>query len=148
DHRDAWVRIAQAGHELGNHTIFHPCRNPGNARSWPPVHRNLCDYTLARWEDEVRVASRVLRSYDGRAQRSFGNTCCDVVAGPEESPIPLAGATRRHFVVGRGPQLDNVIAPRAATPARLGCYAADDKPFEALRAQIDETVARGGWTIF
>src|SRR5690606_34492363 len=54
----------------------------------------------------------------------------------------------RHFVVGRGPQLDNVIDPWAATPTRLGCYAADDKPFEALRVQIDETVARGGWTIF
>lgn len=148
DHRDAWVRIARAGHELGNHTIFHPCPNPGNARSWPLPHRNLCDYDLARWEDEIKVANRILQSYDGRTARSFGNTCHAVAVGPPDAEVPLDEPIARHFVVGRGPGLEHCIDPARAQLTRLGCRTADDRTFDQLRAQIDEAIERGGWLVY
>lgn len=147
DQRDAWVRIAQAGHELGNHTIFHPCRNPGNVNSWPLPHRNLCDYTPARWEDEVRVANRILRLYDGRAHRSFGHTCCDLEIGQPGAVSPLAPIIARHFVVGRGGKRDNVIDPATADLCDLGCYEGDARTPDQYRDHIDRTLEAGGWTI-
>lgn len=148
DHRDAWVRIAQAGHELGNHTIFHPCRNPGNARSWPLPHRNLCDYTPARWEDEVRVASRILRSYDGREARSFGNTCCDLTLGIDETEAELDEMIARHFVAGRGATTGVPADPRSVRLTRVGCVSADGLAFEQIRQVLDAAAAIRGWVIF
>ena len=34
DHWDAWKAVAADGHELGNHTIFHPCRKDGEIYDW------------------------------------------------------------------------------------------------------------------
>lgn len=148
DHRDAWARVAAAGHELGNHTIFHPCRNPGNRNSWPLPHRNLCDYTPARWEDEVRVANRVLRLFDGRERRSFGHTCCDVVMGQEGATSPLDPIVAKHFVVGRGKTRNQIIDPATANLADVGCCEGDGTTIERLRTQIDRTLEQGGWTLF
>lgn len=147
DHRDAWVRMAEAGHELGNHTIFHPCRDAHKRSGWPS-YRSLNDYTPERWEDEVHIASRILRTYDGRSRRTFGNTCCDTTIGPDEAPISLDDLLAKHFVAARGPVSSQVIDPRRASLMQLGCYSADRKSFEELRAILDETVEAGGWVIF
>lgn len=148
EHRDAWVRVAQAGHELGNHTIFHPCRNPNNARAWPPPHRNLCDYTPARWEDEVCVASLILKSYDGRTVRSFGNTCCNLTLGEGENEVELDDLIARHFVAGRGGTTNEPADPRTVRLTRVGCFAADGQTFGDLRQAIDAAMKIGGWLIF
>ena len=145
--RDAWVRVAQAGHELGNHTIFHPCRNPGNAREWPPPHRNLCDYTLARWEDEVRVANRVLTTYDGKAERTFGKTCGNLAVGPEDAQVFLDEALLRHFVASRGAATRSDTDPNEVDFARLGTRGVDGKAFDEVRTLIDDAAARGAWLI-
>ena len=146
--RDAWIGVAKAGHELGNHTIFHPCRNPGNKQGWPAVHRNLCDYTLARWEDEVRVASRILATYDGRSTRSFGNTCHNTELGLGPTEAPLDEPMGRLFVAGRGGSTEQAIDPRTADFNRLGCCTADGKSFDELRREIDAAVDRGAWIIY
>jgi peptidoglycan/xylan/chitin deacetylase (PgdA/CDA1 family) len=146
--RAAWVGVARAGHELGNHTIFHPCRNPGNAKGWPAPHRNLCDYTLARWEDEVRVASRILQSYDGRDARSFGNTCHDIVVGLGETEAELDDPIGRLFVCGRGASTERAIDPLRANFTRLGCCTADGRTFDELRREIDDAIERGAWIIY
>ncbi|MDZ7691647.1 MAG: polysaccharide deacetylase family protein [Balneolaceae bacterium] len=33
NHIDAWKEVAVNGHELGNHTLFHPCKG-GPGREW------------------------------------------------------------------------------------------------------------------
>lgn len=148
EQREAWIRIAAAGHELGNHTVFHPCRNPGNRSGWPLPHRNLCDYTIPRWEDEVKLANRILRSYDGRPSRTFGNTCHHLAVGQEGAEVPLDDAIARNFIAGRGPGDSGPIDPRRANLTRLGCLTADGRTFEELKRQIDDAIGRGAWIIY
>lgn len=76
-----WRAISKNGHELGNHTIFHPCygRRPG--REWVNPDYDLNDYSITKIVDEIRIANTLLKSIDGKSERTFAYTCGDISAG-------------------------------------------------------------------
>lgn len=74
---DEWRALAQAGHELGNHTIFHPCSKSGPDRDWVPEHNNLDSYTLARMAQELTAANSFLQAIDGETERTLTPPCSD-----------------------------------------------------------------------
>lgn len=82
EHPDGWRRVAAMGHELGNHSCFHPCRTRADW-DWKPPYR-LEEYTRERVHDELLLANRILRLIDGRTVRSYGATCSDLTCGPEK----------------------------------------------------------------
>ena len=75
-----WRKVAEMGHELGNHSCWHPCRTRPDW-DWKPPYR-LEDYHCARIRDELLMANRVLHLIDGRTERSYGATCGDLTCGP------------------------------------------------------------------
>jgi peptidoglycan/xylan/chitin deacetylase (PgdA/CDA1 family) len=79
---DGWRRAAAMGHELGNHSCWHPCRTRPDW-DWKPPYR-LEDYDHGRIRDELLMANRVLHLVDGRSERSYGATCGDTTCGPGE----------------------------------------------------------------
>jgi peptidoglycan-N-acetylglucosamine deacetylase len=79
---DEWRQIARNGHELGNHTLFHPC--DGNKQSWVKKEYDLNNYTLEQIVAELQTASTLLKAIDGKTDRSFGYTCSDYVAGGKD----------------------------------------------------------------
>jgi len=78
-----WRRVAQAGHELGNHSLFHQCSRAGPGRDWVPEHRNLDTTPAAQMRDQVLMASTVLHAIDGARERTFTPPCGDLVAAGE-----------------------------------------------------------------
>jgi len=84
-HYDDWRKAAALGHELGNHSCWHPCRTRAEW-DWKPPYR-LEEYSAARVRDELLLANRVLHLIDGRAERSYGATCGDLTCGPDEAPF-------------------------------------------------------------
>lgn len=77
---EGWRRLARLGHELGNHSCWHPCRTRAEW-AWKPPYR-LEDYDAERIRDELLLANRILRLIDGRTERSYGATCGDLSCGP------------------------------------------------------------------
>lgn len=75
-----WKLAAANGHELGNHTMFHPCRG-GSDRTWVRPEYDLTTYTLRRIEDELKMGNVLLQSVDGRTERTFAYPCGDMLAG-------------------------------------------------------------------
>ncbi len=73
-----WRRASHEGHELGNHTVFHPADarkdwvRPGNAIDW---------YSLDRMRLELEFASQVLQTLDGQSERTFAYPCCNSFIG-------------------------------------------------------------------
>jgi peptidoglycan/xylan/chitin deacetylase (PgdA/CDA1 family) len=51
EHPDDWRRVTAMGHELGNHSCFHPCRTRADW-DWKPPYR-LEEYTRERVHDEL-----------------------------------------------------------------------------------------------
>jgi peptidoglycan/xylan/chitin deacetylase (PgdA/CDA1 family) len=74
---DEWRKVALSGHELGNHTLFHPCSASKPGRSWVLPRNDLDKRTLVQIQEEVATASAFLKAIDGRTQRTYTPTCLD-----------------------------------------------------------------------
>ena len=145
----AWKHVASLGHELGNHTLFHPCRRErGDRRSWLAPHYDLRDYSAQRWMDEMRVANCLLSQIDGQSERTFGNTCCNTTIGRGQHEKDLSELIGRLFVAGRGPLNEEIVHPVSLSFPALGHFNGDRRTFAELQEHIERAVNMNGWIIF
>ena len=72
-----WGRAARNGHELGNHTLYHPCDASLPGRSWVSPEYDLSKYTMKRIENEIKMCNAYLKAIDGQTKRTFAFTCGD-----------------------------------------------------------------------
>ena len=72
-----WRIAAKNGHELGNHTLTHPCDGRLEGRSWVSSENDLSRYSVDRVIKEIRVTNTLLQAIDGKTERSFAFPCGD-----------------------------------------------------------------------
>lgn len=72
---NGWKRAAMNGHELGNHTLYHPCDASLPGMSWVKPEYDLSKYSLRKMQDEVKMCNAYLKSIDGKDKRTFAFTC-------------------------------------------------------------------------
>ena len=75
---DEWAAIAVAGHELGNHTVFHPA---DARKKWVTKANAIDDYTPERMQCELELANRWLQHLDRQHERSFAYPCSNPIIG-------------------------------------------------------------------
>ena len=75
-----WRKLAEEGHELGNHTLYHPCLG-GAGREWLKPDYDMRSYTVQRMTDEIRMTNVFLQALDGKTKRTFAFTCGDMTIG-------------------------------------------------------------------
>lgn len=95
---EEWRAAADEGHELGNHTLFHPCAGKTKGRDWVKDDYNLNNYSINRIVREIRMANTLLRAVDGKAIRTFAYTCGDNAVGDSVFTPLIEG----DFVAARG----------------------------------------------
>ncbi|MDB5244062.1 MAG: polysaccharide deacetylase [Spirosoma sp.] len=93
-----WKQVAQKGHELGNHTLFHPCTGNIPGREWVNTTYDLSKYTVQRMRDEIRMTNVVLKTLDGQTHRTFAYPCGDTKIGDVE----YYSSVQNDFVAARG----------------------------------------------
>lgn len=75
---DQWREAARHGHELANHTLFHPCLG---AKGWKPAWA-LENYTFDRILKEIQSMNTQLYLLDGKlTKRTFAFPCTEPTAG-------------------------------------------------------------------
>lgn len=149
NHIEAWREVAKLGHELGNHTLFHPCRrDPKEDYEWLPPYYDLQDYTPQRWKDEIRVANCILSLIDGKKERTFGNTCCQTTIGRGDDKIQLKNYIDEFFVAGRGTLNSRFIDPMNIEYRELSHFNGDGKTCEELKTKVIEASHSNKWIIF
>lgn len=92
-----WRSAAKKGHELANHTLYHPCQKSKPGRDWVKAHVDMDNYTLTQFLDELKVTNTLLQAIDGKTKRTFAYTCGDTQVGGEsivEAIQPLVTAAR------------------------------------------------------
>ena len=91
-----WQKLAVNGHELGNHTLFHPCLG-GKGREWVKPDQDMSKYTVQRMIEETRMANLFLQALDGKTKRTFAFTCGDMKIGDSS----FMNAMKDDFVAAR-----------------------------------------------
>ncbi len=144
---EKWRAAAERGHELGNHSVFHPClrvNTKGRERTFVTPERDLDNYTLRRMADELAVNNTLLQAVDGRSLRTYAYTCSDTTAGS----VPYTGVLRPLFPAARGGE-DRVIVRdlRALDLHHVTSWMVADVTGDDLIAFIKEAVDAGGLAV-
>ena len=95
-----WRLAAKNGHELGNHTLNHPCDGSLQGRSWVTPDVDLKNYSLTRAVNEIRVTNTLLQAIDGKTERTFAFPCGDT----KIDGVSFYQSLENDFVGARGVQ--------------------------------------------
>jgi peptidoglycan/xylan/chitin deacetylase (PgdA/CDA1 family) len=145
----AWREIAARGHELGNHSLFHPCRSePSAIMEWLDPAYNLVDYNERRLRDELETASFVLKLIDGQSERTYANTCWHRTFGSGDQQQPMEPILEDYFLAARGRLSSQPVDLENIAFMNLGSIHADQHTFAALQAQVEALAQSGGWIIY
>lgn len=68
-----WKKIVENGHELGNHSLFHPC--DGSKFDWVKPEYDLNRYSLDQIRMELYTANTLLKAVDGKTDRTYAYPC-------------------------------------------------------------------------
>jgi peptidoglycan/xylan/chitin deacetylase (PgdA/CDA1 family) len=149
DHVSSWKDVAARGHEIGNHTLFHPCRSQQPIKkSRPEAGYNLCDYTEKRFRDEVMLANWILTQTDGRRERTFANTCHNTTIGRGAGERSIEPILADYFVAARGGCTNRMVDIARVNRMNLGTTGADERGFKSLRGEVEAALRAGGWMIY
>jgi hypothetical protein len=144
-----WRAMASRGHELGNHTVYHPCWGvDGRYADWLEDEFNLVNYDAEHWLDEVRTANQALGLIDGGNERTFGNTCYDNYLGPEDDPVCLEPLIAQVFLAARGEATGKPVDLANINYNNLGTVPIGERSFEDFAGELDEIADTGGWVIY
>jgi len=93
-----WKEAAAEGHELANHTIFHPCSGSLPGRSFVTADYDLDHYSMRRIHDEINAMNTLLFAIDGKTERTFAYPCGDTKIHDSAYIDPLT----TNFIAARG----------------------------------------------
>ena len=142
-HLMGWKRIVAAGHEIGNHTLYHACT--GNF-SWSKDYP-LEEYTLKQMEKELLEANRQIEALLGVTPMSFAYPCGETTIGrgvDAESYIPIVS---RHFKTGRGWLDETSNDPAYVDYGQVRGMKMDDMSFEEILPLINQAKEQGYWLV-
>ena len=75
---DGWRKAAAEGHELGNHTVWHPCEGGRPGREFVKPESDMNNYTVTRIVKEIKTMNNFLKAIDGKTERTFAYPCGDM----------------------------------------------------------------------
>ncbi|KQV92398.1 polysaccharide deacetylase family protein [Pelomonas sp. Root1237] len=136
--QNEWKAAAAAGHELGNHSLFHGCSAKGPGREWVQPQRDLERQMPAQVQEQVIAANTWLQALDGKARRTFTPPCLDMQAGGQD----FVAALKPHFVAYRaaGPAMATDAA--ALDPYAMPVYFVEGWSGEQLIALVEKAAAQ------
>jgi peptidoglycan/xylan/chitin deacetylase (PgdA/CDA1 family) len=140
---EPWRRVAQAGHELGNHTVAHPC---SRGFDFVPPGRALEDLTLEAIAADIDLAEERLQALAGAQPRSFAYPCYQDWVGEgagRRSYVPVVAA-RYPAARARGERAND---PRRCDLHYLWSFPAERLSGAELVGLCEQAAADGRWAV-
>ncbi len=141
---EAWRGAAASGHEIGNHTMTHPCSGNFPFARWNALEA----YSLERIEEEIVGANEFIERALGVKPESFAYPCGHTFVGRGAAQRSYVPVVARHFLAGRWAVNECFASPLVCDLAQLPALELDGKSFAHARAMIKAAVAEGAWLIF
>jgi sialate O-acetylesterase len=129
-----WKKLAANGHELGNHTLYHPCLG-GTGREWVSKEYDLNNYSVKRMVDETRMTNLFLQSLDGKTSRTFAFTCGDMKIGDSL----FINAIKDDFVAARAVR-NEMHKINEIDLYNVDCYMVNNHSFDQMKEWVDKAM--------
>ena len=143
DRRERWLRAVASGHEIGNHSLAHPCS--GNF-PWARG-KALEEYTLAGIRRELEEANARIAGVLGVTPVTFAYPCGQTFVGRGEATASYVPVVSRLFLAGRGWLDEAPNDPSVVDLAQVFGASMDDQTFDDLRPLVEQTIENGGWLV-
>ncbi len=138
-----WQRVLASGHEIGNHSLHHPCS--GNF-AWARTQA-LEDYSLSGMAEELRAANQRIAALLGTTPITFAYPCGQTFVGrgaATQSYVPLVAEL---FLAGRGFFAGGINDPGFADLAQIVASPMDNQRFSQILPLVQAAQATGGWLV-
>jgi hypothetical protein len=152
---EGWKRAVSSGHEIGSHTMSHPCT--GN---YGFSARNVLEnYTLAMMAKEIDDGSAEIERLLGVTPKTFSYPCSDMFVGRGIKTESYVHLVAERFVVGLGASEDwtsDRYAPVLNNPATCDLAFLHVTNFGEMRTMdfdrmselVSKAVEGGRWLVF
>ena len=140
---EGWKKALASGHEVGNHTLTHPCT--GNYAAFR--ERALEDMTLGRMADEIDDAGAAIFRLLGVRPRTFAYPCGETYVGRGRNVASFVPLVAERFLAGRKWLSEDSNDPAFCDLAQLLSSESDGKSFDQIRPLVDKAAAEGRWLI-
>ncbi len=105
---ERWRAVARSGHELANHSVFHPCAR--GTFDMPEQYNNE-RYSVQTMLTEIRVMNTLLHAIDGGTTRTYATPCGQTVVGGQDYIAALKASGLVQYVRGTGPPVEGPVDP-------------------------------------
>jgi peptidoglycan/xylan/chitin deacetylase (PgdA/CDA1 family) len=138
-----WRRAARNGHELGNHSVNHPCPRAMLPRA---EHYATETYDTRSMLAEIGVMNAVLFGVDGATARTYAYPCSQSLVGGEDYHDGLRSSGLARYARTGGDAYRSVVTDAAALDAfAVPSWGPVDHPDgAALIAYVERVRAAGG----
>ncbi len=140
---DGWKRAVNNGHDIGNHSLIHPCS--GNfpwARS-----KAIEDYTLQTMHAELDSASKIIENLLGVTPVSYAYPCGQTFIGKEKETTSLVPLISSMFESGRIWMSEAPNDPAYCDMAQITGIELDGKSFDQIKVIIEDAKENGSWLV-
>jgi peptidoglycan-N-acetylglucosamine deacetylase len=140
---DGWRQAVASGHEIGNHTLTHPCT--GNF-SWSR-NNALEDYNLDSIRNEIVKSNSQIEQLLNVQPEVFAYPCGQKFVGRgtnTKSYVPLVSEL---FIAGRGWRDEAMNDPSFCDLAQLSGVEMDGNNFDEILPLIEEAKKAGQWLV-
>lgn len=138
-----WRAAARTGHELGNHTLNHPCDGTLTGRDFVSKENDLSRYTVDRAVNEIRVTNTLLKAIDGKQHRTFAYPCGDLTIGDSL----FYNSLKNDFAAARG-VMSGYVQPKTDDLSNVLSFAQHQNTGEQMIAQVQEAQRTGSLIVF
>lgn len=138
-----WRKAAANGHELGNHTVTHPCEGGRPGREFVKPETDLTRYSLQRIQTDVRTMNALLFAVDGKTKRTFAYPCGDM----KVDGVPYLRGIEKMFVGARG-VVPAIALAKQADLLNINSYMVSGQTGDQLIGQVKQAMEKQGLLVF
>lgn len=140
---DEWKVAVSNGHEVGNHTIVHPC---SENFLWSR-NKSLEEYSLASMREELEDANKQINELLGVKPISFAYTCGQTYVGRGSGKRSYSPVISDLFVSGRGWLNEAPADPYYLDLSEVNGMKMDDIDFEDILPIINYAREKNLWLV-
>ncbi|MDO1446532.1 polysaccharide deacetylase family protein [Rhodocytophaga aerolata] len=140
---ESWKQAVVSGHEIGNHSLNHPCT--GNF-PWAR-QKALEDYTLDNMRNELREANQQIKDLLGVTPQVFAYPCGQTFVGRGKDTKSYVPVIAELFSSGRLWLSEGPNDPLFCDMAQLTGMEMDGKNFDQIKPLLEKAKETGQWVV-